>query len=217
MMNRIVPDHILVVECTESEIVGKLRVEEEVTLGRVVDRRYREFAAGRDCAHRALARLAAPETAIPRGRSGEPIWPDGYVGSITHCQGYCAAAVARMERVISIGIDAEPVARLPDNALDLIAFDEERRWIEAHRDVGQELLTFSAKESVFKAWFQLTGSWLGFEDVRVFFDIESETFVAHLLIAGPVVEGARVQDFHGRFAYTDRLLLTAVVLSINDY
>jgi 4'-phosphopantetheinyl transferase EntD len=122
-----------------------------------------------------------------------------------------------MERVISIGIDAEPVARLPDSALDLIAFDEERRWIEAHRDVGQELLTFSAKESVFKAWFQLTGSWLGFEDVRVFFDIESETFVAHLLIAGPVVEGARVQDFHGRFAYTDRLLLTAVVLSINDY
>jgi 4'-phosphopantetheinyl transferase EntD len=216
MMDRIVPDYVVVVEHSESEFAGGLRVEEEVALGRVVEKRYWEFAIGRYCAHRGLARLGAPDMALLPGPSREPIWPGGYVGSITHCEGYCAAAVARVEQVISMGIDAESVARIPDNMLDLIAFDHERRWIEAGQDAARDKLTFSAKESVFKAWFPLTGTWLGFEDVRIFFDVESETFVAHLLVAGPAVHGTRVQAFRGRYACTDRLLLTAVVLIANE-
>ena len=40
-------------------------------------RRQAEFAAGRECAHAALAALGAPAGPVPPGRAGEPRWPAG--------------------------------------------------------------------------------------------------------------------------------------------
>src|ERR1700761_3617241 len=68
--------------------------DEEALLGRAVEKRRREFAAGRGCARRALAALGLPPAPLLPGEGGAPRWPDGVVGSITHCAGYAAAAVA---------------------------------------------------------------------------------------------------------------------------
>src|SRR5215469_6693525 len=46
-----------------------------------------EFMAGRWCAHRALERLGCPEVVIGSGLHGEPCWPEGFTGSITHKPG----------------------------------------------------------------------------------------------------------------------------------
>jgi 4'-phosphopantetheinyl transferase EntD len=216
-MQRIVPDCVAVVEHSGPGFTDGIRPEEALALGQVVERRYREFATGRDCAHRGLAQLGAPDIPVLPGPNREPIWPDGYVGSITHCDGYCAAAVARVEQIVSLGIDAEPIGPLPDHMRDLIAFDDERRWLKTQADAGSAKLLFSAKESVFKAWFPLTGRWLGFEDVRVAFEPGSKTFAARLLPAGPVLRGKRLQAFRGRYAVTDRLLLTAVVVQPGQF
>src|SRR5205814_1840165 len=54
-----------------------------------VARRRDEFLTGRTFARRALAELGCPATAIPVGEGRMPIWPDGYLGSISHCEGLC--------------------------------------------------------------------------------------------------------------------------------
>jgi enterobactin synthetase component D / holo-[acyl-carrier protein] synthase len=57
---------------------------------------------------------ALPAPILP-GPAGEPGWPPGVTGSITHCPGYRACAVARTEDLAAIGIDAEPDEELPRN------------------------------------------------------------------------------------------------------
>jgi 4'-phosphopantetheinyl transferase EntD len=173
------------------------------------DERRREFATVRMCARTALARLrVAPVRVLPRGgveawARHAPSWPDGIVGSMTHCQGYRAAAVARDDVLASLGIDAEPHAPLPAGVIGGVALPDERRHLarlaRSHPQVAWERVLFSAKESVYKAWFPLTGRWLGFLDCAVAPDPDSGTFTAALRVPGPVVAGARVDRFTGRW------------------
>ena len=69
-----------------------------------------EFAAVRYCARQAMRRIGLPPVPILPDADGVPRWPTGVVGSMTHCAGYRAAAVARSDRLLGIGIDAEPHA-----------------------------------------------------------------------------------------------------------
>ncbi len=59
---------------------GLLLPEEAAALGMVAEGPRREFTAARSCAHRALAELGVPVTAILVGPSREPLWPVGVVG-----------------------------------------------------------------------------------------------------------------------------------------
>ena len=69
----------------------------------------------------ASARLGVPPAPILPGERGAPQWPAGYAGSITHCAGYRAAAVARTREMLTIGVDAEPHDVLPDGVLDHVS------------------------------------------------------------------------------------------------
>ncbi|MEV0468576.1 4'-phosphopantetheinyl transferase family protein [Streptomyces prunicolor] len=166
-------------------------------------RRRAEFTTARVCARQALARLGIAAAPILSGARREPIWPDGVVGSITHCAGYRAAAIGRSTWFTTIGIDAEPNEPLPDGLLEHISLPQERRR-RAHAD-GTHLdrLLFSAKESVYKAWFPLTRRWLGFEQAAITLEPDG-TFDAELLVAGPV------SGFHGRWLARDELIVTAI-------
>ena len=122
-------------------------------------------------------------------------------GSITHCAGYRAAAVASTREVLTIGLDAEPNETLPDGVLDHVSLPGERARL---RDLAAtapgtcwDRLLFSAKESVYKAWFPLTRQWLGFEDADITIDPAAGTFEARLLVPAPVVTGPRTGRPHG--------------------
>lgn len=146
--------------------------EEKVCLGKVTDRRRIEFATGRECAKRALRSLGLNPTAILIGNGREPIWPKDIIGSITHCSGYCAAVATKSPWILSIGIDAEENLPLPDGVLELIAIDQERTVISNNNQLLIQLdrLLFSAKESVFKAWYSITREWLEFSDCCIVWD-----------------------------------------------
>ena len=78
-------------------------------------------------------------------------------------------------------------------------------------------LLFSAKESVYKAWFPLARRWLGFEDARLSFDPGPDParggFTARLLVEDlPSVAGRPVTTLTGRYAVADGLLATAIAL-----
>jgi 4'-phosphopantetheinyl transferase EntD len=192
--------------------------EEEQLVAGTVARRRQEFGTVRACARTALARLGIPAAPILPGERGAPRWPASVVGSMTHCAGYRAAAVARSADVVTIGLDAEPDEPLKnDGVLDLVTVAEERAWLAgaaARRpDVHWDRLVFSAKESVYKAWFPLTGRWLDFEEAVITVDPGAGTFAARLLVPGPEVAGIRLPGFSGRWLIRDGLILTAIVVT----
>ena len=202
------------VELRGDEPAERLLPAEDAALGAVAERRRRDFTAGRHCARRALAALGREPEPILSGAHREPRWPAGVLGSITHCEGYAAAAVARRGAIVALGIDAEPHDVLPAGVLGMIACDEERAWIAA-ADPGTcwDRLLFSAKESVFKAWFPLARRLLDFTDAVVDIDPRNGGFAARLLVAAPDVDRRPLPRLEGRFAIRDGVVLTAVVLS----
>ncbi|POX38552.1 4'-phosphopantetheinyl transferase, partial [Streptomyces sp. Ru73] len=104
----LLPPHVACWETAGDAPDGSLHPEEAAGIRTARPLRRAEFVTGRHCAHRAMERLGAPAAPVPRGVRGAPGWPAGIVGSITHCAGYRAAAVARSGRVRAVGIDAEP-------------------------------------------------------------------------------------------------------------
>jgi enterobactin synthetase component D / holo-[acyl-carrier protein] synthase len=191
--------------------------EEEAVIGRAIEKRRREFTTARACARAALARLGQPPVAIVPGERGAPGWPPGIVGSITHCAGYRAAAVARASQVAALGLDAEPDEPLPRGVLDVISLDAERASLAglARSAPGPnwDRMLFCAKESVYKAWFPLTGRWLGFEQAHITLDPAAGAFTARLLVPGAEVDGRELTAFEGRWLARDGLILTAVSLA----
>jgi 4'-phosphopantetheinyl transferase EntD len=178
-----------------------------------VDKRRRELAAGRSLARRALQQLGIAPVAILTGANREPVWPDEVVGSITHCYGYCAAAVVSAAGFASIGIDAEVHDVLPADVLESVTRPEERAWIaRADKSVCWDRLFFSAKESVFKAWFPIMRRWLGFEDASIVFDPAAMTFRASLVSERVLVDGRELTGFDGRYLVHGDHVLTAVAV-----
>ena len=213
MIERLVPDTVVVVSTREEAREIELFPEEERSVGRAVEKRRREFTTGRACARLALRRLGIATVAIPSGERGEPLWPSGVVGSITHCRGYRACAVAKAEDVVAVGIDAEVHEPLPDGVLEQVAFGRELEMV-ADRGAGVRLdrLLFSAKEAVYKAWFPLAHRWLGFEDVELTVDVGRAEFRARLLVPGPVLDGVRLTEFRGRWCVDEGIVAAAVVV-----
>lgn len=184
---------------------------ERAAVARAVIGRRTEFAAGRATAHAALTQLGVPVVDLLPGKAREPLWPPSVVGSITHCQGYAAAAVGHAHRYLSIGIDAEPDAPLPDEVGHAVLGGVERAMVsdmEHERPGSWGRVVFSAKEAVYKAWFPVCRSWLGFDDVRIRLHFNG-TFDAQLM-NDP--QGVIPQVMHGRWASEAGVIATAVVI-----
>jgi 4'-phosphopantetheinyl transferase EntD len=214
MIEQILPTWVAVSEARHDPGEALLLPEEQVLLAGAVEKRRREFATGRMCARAALEQLGCPAVPILGGSHGEPLWPKGVVGSITHCDGYRAAAVASSTQVAVVGIDAEPHWALPEGLLGRIARAEEQvalgrlgsEWPQVHWDK----LLFSAKESVYKAWFPFSGRGLGSKDISIAFDPLARTFAVRLMLPRPVPDGPP-RELCGGWRVCEGLVLTAVV------
>lgn len=217
MIEAILPTAAAVAEARDDSAPAPLFPSEEALLQRAVEKRRREFATGRACARQALAQLGIKAGPIERGEKGEPLWPAGVVGAITHCDGYRGAAVARQGELASLGIDAERHEPLPPGLLGDVAVPAERgplaRLAAAEPAVCWDRLLFSAKESIYKAWFPLARRWLGFEDAALELDPRGRTFTARLLVPGPVLDGAELRQLNGRWLLSDGLVLTSVTVA----
>jgi 4'-phosphopantetheinyl transferase EntD len=211
---------------------------EEAAVAAAVPKRQAEYAAGRACARAALTELCG--TAGPLLRDtvrGAPVWPEGVVGSITHCDGYRAAAVAHTADILTLGIDAEPHGPLPEGVLDVIlSTDQERAALAAltaHSPrVHWDRLLFSAKETVYKAWYPYHHRMLGFTEAELLFTRDAFTgdtaadapggplqgsYTARLLIPGPLLaDGTGPEVFTGRWTVRDGLLVTAIAVPRDD-
>jgi 4'-phosphopantetheinyl transferase EntD len=221
LIEKILPAAVASAEAFDDPPDAVLYPEEAQVISRAVDKRRREFRTVRHCARRALRQLGLPAAAVLPGERGEPQWPAGVVGSMTHCGGYRAAAVARSRQLLALGIDAEPHEPLPEGVLEAISLSEERDRL-SELAAGSTVtcwdrILFCAKEAVYKAWFPLTHSWLGFEDAAVTIplggtDPTEGTFSARLLVAGPTIAGTALTRLDGRWLRGDDLVITTIAL-----
>ncbi|MGW4161947.1 4'-phosphopantetheinyl transferase family protein [Streptomyces sp. NPDC004788] len=217
MIRDLVPSWTACAEVYGDPPEARLLPAEEAVVARAVPSRRREFASVRLCAARALAELGVTYRPLVPGERGAPRWPEGVVGSMTHCRGYRAAVVARSDEAAAVGVDAEPDEPLPRGMLETVApLPRERDRVHELTALRPRLcwdrLLFSAKEAVYKVWFPLTGRFLDFPEAEVRFDPWRGTFRADLAVPGPRVGGRELRSLHGRWAAGRGLLVTAIAL-----
>lgn len=135
-------------------------------------KRQSEFLAGRIVAREALAALCGRRSYPTVGSDGAPEWPAGVVGSITHGQGHALAVVAARQQLRGVGLDIEALlapARATRLAEQIHTPAELQRLQALHDDAQAWLttLTFSLKESLFKALYPLVQRRFYFQDAQL--------------------------------------------------
>ncbi|HEY0857333.1 MAG TPA: 4'-phosphopantetheinyl transferase superfamily protein [Albitalea sp.] len=137
---------------------------------RSVPSRQLAFVAGRLCAEHAMQSLQDRAGRVARGAAGEPVWPDGMDGSITHTSAMAAAAVGARMGKYGIGIDSEFIADdevLRDILHVCCTAGERRRLFGGPADKLAATIVFSAKEALFKAIHRSVRRMVDFDEAEV--------------------------------------------------
>ncbi|MBM1220407.1 4'-phosphopantetheinyl transferase superfamily protein [Ponticoccus sp. SC2-23] len=193
-----------VLVCRSISDSAPLTGEEAAAIAKAVPARRAEFAAGRAAARQALAQLGMTGVSIPMDADRAPQWPRGIVGSISHAAGFAIALVASSEDVLGVGVDIEPDAPLPVDAIETVLTPDEQV------DRGRTRAIFCAKEATYKALYPLAGAIWDFQDMRIRLDSDGNRFAAELdRSAGPVAAGTVVG---GHLIIDGGLCVAAVVL-----
>lgn len=183
---------------------------------RGVAKRQSEFLAGRICAREALAQLCGQPGVPAVGEDGAPQWPDGVVGSITHGQGRALAVVAPAQRIQGLGLDIEtllPPARAERLQGEILSADELRRLdgLDEIERAQAITLTFSIKESLFKALYPLVGRRFYFHDAELLeHDARGNARLRLLIDLSADWRSGALLD--GQFACFDERLLSLVAI-----
>ena len=193
---------------------GRLYPDEREYIRTSNDTRRRQFTAGRSCAHDALRCLGISALPVLKGKHGEPLWPEGVIGSISHCHDYAAAAVALRRNYAGIGLDVEPAEPL-DRDLRLLVCTAAELEMLGRTDIPDihfwDRIIFSAKESVYKCIYPLAGVFLDFQDIEISFSGKAGQFHASVPAALPA-RSSLPHEYQGRYVVSSAHLFTALVL-----
>jgi len=169
LFQRLLAAHVATAEVDPHSIDGGLLKAEQEAVAGAAKTRVEQYTAGRVCSRIALGRFGvAATTPILRGEDRAPIWPPGFVGSISHTDSWCAAAVARVEDARSIGIDLETATPLKESLWRRVCTPKERDWLHELSAPGLTgKILFSVKEAVYKCQYPVTQKFLGFHAVEI--------------------------------------------------
>jgi len=176
-----------------------------------VDKRRREFAAGRAAAHAAMIDLGGQPQPILIGEKRAPIWPNGLTGSITHTRSCAMAVVGHSKDLLALGIDVEEDTPLADNLLSAICSEREQQWLQEQGNAGQlAKVIFSAKEAAYKCQYTLSQRFFGFDGMELELDLEQGRFQARFTAEQPPF--AQDATINGRFAVGAGVIVTTAEL-----
>ncbi|PMV21789.1 MULTISPECIES: 4'-phosphopantetheinyl transferase family protein [unclassified Pseudomonas] len=187
------------------------------SIQRSVAKRQAEFLAGRLCARAALQQLDHLDCIPAIGEDRAPVWPAPISGSITHSTGHAAAIVGHKAQWRGLGMDLENVLSLERAerlAGEILTADELLRMAALPRERIALLvtLTFSAKESLFKALYPIVQKRFYFEHAELLEWSEG----GHLrlrLLTDLSEEWCHGKELVGQFAVDDGQLLSLVAVS----
>lgn len=186
-------------------------IEQTPNLQRSVAKRQAEYLAGRVCARAALQRLDGRQYIPGTHEDRSPIWPVGISGSITHGKGWAAAVVARASDCQGIGLDQETLLshdRAERLAGEILTAAELQRMDSGQIDLTVTL-TFSLKESLFKALYPIVQQRFYFEHAEVLeWSADGQARLRLLTDLSPQWHSGR--ELFGQFCLQDDQLLTLV-------
>lgn len=208
------PPGVVVEIATAADDDERLLYDAELALmGTMIPARRREFAAGRNAARRALARLGVPASPVLRhGTDRDIAWPDGTIGSISHTRGLCAVACARITTQLhSLGLDVEQPGPLGDDIVTTICRSDELAMLGAYPPPWPSdwpRLLFTIKEAAYKALYPITRREISFQEMRITLDVAERSYVAE--VDGNVLAHLKI---NGRFGWEDGFVHAGAVLT----
>ncbi|SDG75736.1 enterobactin synthetase component D [Pseudomonas benzenivorans] len=179
-----------------------------------VAKRQAEFLAGRLCAREALRRVTGRAAVPAIGADRAPQWPAGVVGSITHGSGWAGALVAQDSHWRGLGLDVEqplPPARAERLAGEILTAAELRalQGLSPEQRAWRVSLTFSLKESLFKALYPLVLRRFYFHDAELLGCVEDGGARLRLLL-DLGADWPAGSELDGQFGECDGQLLSLV-------
>ena len=169
--------HVIVPKGAAFEVViidqhsAELLPEERQLMESWAPSRQREFVAGRMCARQALDLLEVGASGLLPDTDGIPQWPEGTVGSISHCRGVAMAMAAKSVDCRMLGLDLEKTNRLSAGAIKQVLHPIEE--IFAGGDQLKASILFSLKEAFYKAQFPKWHAAGNFSDLALEVDLAS--------------------------------------------
>lgn len=158
---------------------GALFLTEAEIISRAIESRRREFSSGRWCSRRAMESLGLPAGEVLKGRSGEPLWPTGVRGSISHSSDWSISVAALSKDVAGLGVDVERLVDTPGFPDDMIFTGSERKWLSQKTAADRyqlQLIMFSAKESFYKAIFPYCNRFVDYLEIELALEQERGGF-----------------------------------------
>jgi len=191
----------------------KEEIEIASKIGNVIRRD--SFILGRKAARIALKKFTLEDKIfVGRGALGEPVWPEGFIGSISHTANWAICAVGSRKEIIGLGVDIEILAKKLNLKLSRrLSSDEESNFFDSlnsnDEDKSQRLLRlFSAKEAFYKSVFPTTKEFLGFRDVELKWSEDLNQFTGKIITPGK----KKIAPVSGRCAEIGELLCSGAVL-----
>ncbi|WDU63449.1 4'-phosphopantetheinyl transferase superfamily protein [Pseudomonas poae] len=187
------------------------------SIQRSVAKRQAEFLAGRLCARAALQQLDHLDCIPAIGEDRAPVWPAHISGSITHSTGHAAAIVGHKAQWRGLGMDLENVLSLERAerlAGEILTADELQRMAALPREQHALLvtLTFSAKESLFKALYPIVHKRFYFEHAELV-EWSDAGAVRLRLLTDLSSEWRHGTELAGQFVVNGEQLLSLVAIS----
>jgi len=162
-------------------------------------KRLADFSTGRYCAIKALEQLGIQDAIIPIGEDRAPVWPEGIVGSISHCDRLTGAIVAKSSDHSSLGLDIEEIGRVTPDLWDLVFTENEKMYLTGLSEkeiLIQSTAIFSIKEAFYKFQHPLTKTFLDFLDVEVALpDLSRVHVLADSIDPSSVIKNNRVNYY----------------------
>lgn len=155
-------------------------------LAHAVPKRRAEYLAGRFLAQQLLTRLGYTDFILLPGEDRAPQWPTGIAGALSHNAETALCAVHLESGLGGVGLDVETLMTV-EQAEELWGAIVGEAECNVLRRLPQGFdrlltLTFSAKESLYKALYPQVRCYFDFLDVRVIaIDVQQRTFELELL------------------------------------
>ena len=200
----------------EDDDFARSAIDMPASIQRSVAKRQAEFLAGRLCARAALLQLDGTCATPGMGEDRAPMWPAHISGAITHSNGRAGALVALKSEWQGLGIDLEKLLsteRALRLAKEILTPDELLRMAAGPAEQIALLvtLTFSVKESLFKALYPLVQKRFYFEHAEVLsWSPEGQVRVRLLTDLSPEWQQGRELD--AQFCLLEGQLLTVVAI-----
>lgn len=177
------------------------REEARILSPRACTKKRIEFTSGRAAAHSALKQIGFPNPPpVLRGARGQPLWPQGITGSISHCFPWNIAVAIRCPKRIAIGVDLEATEGAGATDISkLVCTKAELDWVRAGNGQERLAMIFSCKEAVYKAFYPFCRSYIDFRDVELTWLSEQARFQGRFLAPfGPNLSRGPVFVVHCR-------------------